>query len=92
MKFFRRRSAGPMSCAQVAELLQTYLDGELDTMRTSALHAHLEDCVRCGLEAAAYERIKACLALRGAIEDDGSLVRLRQFAAQLIGHHPGTTH
>lgn len=79
-----------MSCGEVARLLQSYLDGELDAATTVALRAHLRDCVRCGLEAATYQRIKAVLAERGRGDDDDTLGRLHRFAAQLVAQGPGS--
>ena len=79
LMFWRRR--GPLDCAQVGKLLQQYLDGELHDGRDDGIHEHLEQCLRCGLEADAYERLKASLATRGRVEvDDPSLERLRSFA------------
>jgi anti-sigma factor (TIGR02949 family) len=80
-----------MSCAEVGRLLQQYLDHELDDDRDARLAAHLEECRRCGLEAEAYERIKAALALRGpTAEDDPALRRLRSFAERLASGEGGT--
>lgn len=84
MRLFRRRAERAMSCAEVGKLLQRYLDDHLDVQRSQLLRAHLEDCRRCGLEAATYERIKASLAHHGAYGEDAALLRLRQFAANLV--------
>lgn len=83
-KRFRRNSDdGPMSCDQVGELLQHYLDDELDEPRSRRLAEHLEDCRRCGLEAETYERIKASLAQQRPEVAPDSLARLREFGSRL---------
>ncbi|MFN0090534.1 MAG: anti-sigma factor family protein [Acidimicrobiales bacterium] len=85
IKALRRWRSGPMSCKTVGRLLQAYLDGELDATRGEALAAHLEECRRCGLEAATYEQIKGALAARGRLPDDDAAVRrLQEFAQNLI--------
>jgi hypothetical protein len=72
------RKAG-MSCAQVMDLVQSYLDGELpDGPERDRLIAHLEMCRPCGLEAETYERIKASLA--GSVPA-AAVARLEQFAS-----------
>lgn len=87
---FRRTSPdGPMSCHQVGELLQHYLDGELDPARSQRLAAHLEDCRRCGLEADTYERIKHSLAQQRPEVSPDSLARLHEFGTRLArGEEP----
>jgi anti-sigma factor RsiW len=72
-----------MTCAEVGELLQYHLDGELDERRRARLAAHLEDCRRCGLEADAYAQIKRTLADRRAVVPGDSLTRLRAFGERL---------
>lgn len=75
-----RRKAG-ISCARVQDLVQSYLDGELeDGPERECLIAHLEMCRLCGVEAETYERIKASLA---ADPPPGSVDRLIQFAASI---------
>ncbi len=75
-----RRKAG-ISCARVQDLVQSYIDGELeDGPERERLVAHLEMCRLCGVEAETYERIKASLAADPPPE---SLDRLTQFAASI---------
>lgn len=75
-----RRKAG-ISCARVQDLVQSYIDGELeDGPERERLVAHLEMCRLCGVEAETYERIKASLAADSPPE---SLDRLTQFAASI---------
>lgn len=78
----RRRLAMRMSCAQVGEVLQQYLDGELDPASTPLVEAHLELCRRCGLEASIYSDVKAALAHQGELPQD-ALERLREFGERI---------
>jgi anti-sigma factor RsiW len=73
----------PMTCREVGRVLQRYLDGELDEHRSRLLAAHLEDCRRCGLEAATYQRIKSALAANQRPVPADALARLRQFGERL---------
>lgn len=72
-----------LSCHQVGELLQTYLDVELDADAARKVEAHLEDCLRCGLEVEAYEALKASLQRVPAGVDDEPVARLRAFGERL---------
>ena len=91
MKLLGRRSPGSMSCRHVGEVLQEYLDGDIDDERTSRIEAHLEECRRCGMEAEAYERIKSTLATQRADLPEESLDRLREFGERLArGETPAT--
>jgi anti-sigma factor RsiW len=81
----------PMPCDQVARWLQHYLDGELDARRSERLVAHLDDCRRCGLEAATYESIKQALMQRQSVTGhDETIARLRNFAERLARGDPPT--
>jgi predicted anti-sigma-YlaC factor YlaD len=84
MKMFRRRVDRPMSCRQVGRLLQRYLDHDLDDVTARRIMRHLDDCRRCGLEAAVYTEIKASLARRGADVPADTLDRLRAFGERLV--------
>jgi hypothetical protein len=78
-----RRSPAPLTCEEVAEVLQQYLDDQTGDDLARLLSAHLDDCRRCGLEADTYRRIKQSLAgHRGPVPED-SLARLREFGARL---------
>lgn len=78
MRFFDRfRRPGGLSCHQVRQLVQSYLDGELHGPEVDKLTAHLHRCRRCGVEAEAYRRIKAAL---GAPAPGPTVERLRDFA------------
>lgn len=88
-KLFGRPAPGMMSCHQVGEVLQEFLDGHLDDERARRIEAHLEECRRCGMEAEAYERIKASLAASRPDLPAESVERLREFGERLArGEHP----
>jgi predicted anti-sigma-YlaC factor YlaD len=82
------------TCREVGRMMQTYLDGELDGASADNVTAHLEHCLRCGMEADTYGRIKEALAhvsSDGQIhpEDQLAIERLRRFADTLTSMHPG---
>jgi anti-sigma factor RsiW len=86
MSWWRRPRRTPdavLSCAEVADLLQQYLDDESDEPTARLVSAHLEDCRRCGLEADVYRDIKASLARRRAPLPEPVAARLRHFGALL---------
>lgn len=80
---FRPSAKRPMTCGEVGEWLQHYLDGELDDHRSGRLAAHLEDCRRCGLEVDTYQRIKDSLAAQQPSVPADSLARLREFGSRI---------
>lgn len=79
----------PMDCHQVAEVLQTYLDGEVDAVTAVRISRHLEACRRCGMELHAYRQIKKALAGHRERTDPEALSRLRAFSHQLMTQGPG---
>ncbi|MCU0261611.1 MAG: zf-HC2 domain-containing protein [Ilumatobacteraceae bacterium] len=86
----RPRPGTPMDCRQVAQLLQHYLDGEVDADRARRIAAHLDDCRHCGLEAETYERIKAALAASQSPLPEDAVDRLREFGEELVRGDPTT--
>ena len=79
-----------MSCRQVGEVLQAYLDCEVDDLTTRRIAHHLKDCRRCGMELAVYQEIKATLARHGGAVDGDALDRLRSFGDRLASEaEPG---
>ena len=81
---WRSRSAERrMNCMQVARVLQAYLDGEVDEATARRVAVHLEDCRRCGLEAALYREVKKSLARR-EMPDAQAVARLRAFGESLL--------
>lgn len=83
MRFPWRRRPRPMSCAEVAAVLQSYLDDETDEVATRRVAHHLDDCLRCGMEVVTYRHIKATLASTAPTLEPDSLDRLRRFCEQL---------
>jgi anti-sigma factor RsiW len=85
MRFARR--AG-ISCARVHELVQSYLDGELDDgPERDRLIAHLDLCEHCGVEAEVLARIKA--SLKTPVPPD-AVERLTRFASSLTADDGGS--
>ena len=83
-------------CRQVAQVLQAYLDGEVDVATTRRVHDHLETCRRCGLEATTYRAIKDAIPMAASQGqhaaspvDPGALDRLRSFADDLLTGEQG---
>lgn len=83
MRLLGRGDPGGIDCHQVGEVLQHYLDGEIDDQRARQIEAHLEDCRRCGMEAETYTEIKAALATRRAEMPAEPVERLRDFGERL---------
>lgn len=83
MRWLRRRREAPLDCREVARVLESYLDADLDDAIASRIAEHLEQCRRCGLEAATYLEIRRCLIGRTPALTDESLARLRDFADRL---------
>lgn len=79
----RIRYGQEASCTEVAQVLQSYLDGHVDELTARRVRRHLEHCRRCGLEAETYQAIKDTLARRGQEVDTQSLERLRAFGERL---------
>ncbi len=71
------------TCREVARVLQSYLDGQVDDLTAQRVARHLEACRRCGLEARIYQEIKLSLSRRAPDIDTHSIARLRDFAARL---------
>jgi anti-sigma factor RsiW len=88
-KLFGRTPPDGMSCHQVGEVLQEYLDGHIDAERALRIEAHLDECLRCGMEAETYERIKSTLAAQRPQVPAESVERLREFGQRLArGEEP----
>jgi len=82
---WRRRTADQrlLNCKQVARVLQAYLNGDLDGFDAWRVTTHLEDCRRCGLEAATIREIKRALAGRYQPAPE-TVARLRAFCDDLL--------
>ncbi|HZD65095.1 MAG TPA: zf-HC2 domain-containing protein [Acidimicrobiales bacterium] len=85
----RPSRTGRASCMEVARVLQSYLDREVDEVTARRIAVHLETCRRCGLEATTYRAIKASLARRAGPMDPDLLGRLRDLATGLAGGSEG---
>ncbi|MBA2609350.1 MAG: zf-HC2 domain-containing protein [Actinobacteria bacterium] len=75
------------SCMEVGRVMHRYLDRELDEHTAKRVARHLEECRRCGLEAAAYTEIKHALGRRTSTVDAAALDRLRAFSDSLASGH-----
>ena len=83
----RPGSTAPASGCAIA-WPKRYLDGDVDDLTARRIVLHLEDCRRCGMEAAAYTEIKASLARRGEKLPDDAVARLLSFGERLIEEGP----
>jgi anti-sigma factor RsiW len=73
-------------CLQVARVLQSYLDGEVEPPTAAVVAEHLEVCRRCGLEASTYLAIKTAIsstAPGAPVVAPDAVDRLRRFAREL---------
>lgn len=80
-----------LSCQQVARVLQSFLDQEVGPGTVGRIEEHLEQCRRCGMDAAVYREIKESLARATPEIPEPTLRRLRHFGAGLavgVGGHP----
>ncbi len=85
----RRRGGGEeATCAEVARVLQSYLDGHVDEVTARRVARHLDACRRCGLEAQTYGAIKDALGRRRTDVDAEALERLRSFGERLVQEGP----
>lgn len=85
MKWFRRRRPdGPLTCKEVARVLQGYLDGEVAPTVARDVADHLDDCVDCNFEAHVYDEIKAALRRRARDVPEDSVARLVAFGHELL--------
>lgn len=83
IKKFLRRFMMPPDCREVAEVLQSYLDGELPESKTQLVAEHLEHCERCEIEAEIYEEVKRSLEQLSTPPDREAVDRLRSYADRL---------
>lgn len=83
---WRRGREDELDCGEVARVLQTYLDSELDQRIARKVSRHLEDCRRCGLEASTYRELKQRLSDMRRPVDPQVVERLRVFVDKLTEH------
>jgi len=75
-------------CPEVARLLQSYLDGEIDELKARRIERHLEDCRRCGMKAETYTAIKRSLRQNRPSVPADTVERLRAFGERLATDEP----
>ena len=68
-----------VSCEEVLEVLQSYLDGETDAGTALNVSTHLDKCEQCEPESAVYRRIKSTLNMSAGDVDPTVLSRLEDF-------------
>jgi len=78
-----RRQGKEASCREVGQVLQSYLDGDVEAGFTEKIEAHLERCRDCGLERETYQQIKNSLARQSPSVDSKAIDRLREFGSKL---------
>ena len=81
-RLLTRLRRGP-SCNEVMEVLQAYLDGEVDVRTARTVAGHLDRCAACSHESDVYERIKAHLATRRRAIDPEIRAALEAFTRDL---------
>lgn len=81
-KLLNRFRGGP-SCDEVMEVLQSYLDGEVDAATARKVAGHLDMCTDCGPESEVYRRIKSSLATASEPIDPEVLASLHAFTNRL---------
>ncbi len=82
-KLFGRKKGG-LSCEEVMEVLQSYLDGETDAETTRKVIEHNADCANCELESKVYQDIKSSLARRTEPVDPTVMATLQNFSDRLV--------
>ena len=83
MRNWLRRRRDEMRCKEVARVLQTHIDGELDAETAAKVSSHLEACRRCGMEASTYRELKDSLTRLSEPVDPDAVERLRAFVDDL---------
>ena len=74
---------GALTCDEVMEVLQSYLDGETDTDTARRVAGHLDKCTDCDLESKVYSRIKVSLGSHPETIDPDVLLKLRSFGERV---------
>jgi len=72
-----------MSCSEVLEVLQSYIDGETDEETAHKVLAHLDRCHKCVNETYVYRSIKVSLTSRQLAVDPEVLAALTRFGERL---------
>jgi anti-sigma factor RsiW len=74
-------------CLRTVRILQSYLDGETNESTAHRVAEHLQECHRCGWQAATYRAIKRAVRARAGDVDELALRRLHAFHRALANHH-----
>jgi len=82
-KLLNRLRGGP-SCDEIMEVLQSYLDGEVDVETARKVSSHLDMCTDCGHESEVYRSIKTSLSNSAQPVDPEVLASLQAFSARLV--------
>ncbi len=80
-KLFRRG----LSCTDMLEVLQSYLDGETEADVARQVAAHLDNCDHCDRESDVYLKIKTSLVNKRRTTDPEVLAALARFGEGLMG-------
>lgn len=79
-----RRKGAAADCREVRAVVQSFLDGELDTARATVVTTHLERCRDCGVEADTLRAVKEAIARQRLPDDPDAHARLVTFARGLV--------
>lgn len=83
-RLLQRFRSGP-DCAEVMEVLQAYLDGEVDAATAAGVARHLDRCGGCRAESETYRRIIEHLRRQSPRVEAEVLTALEQFGRGLLG-------
>ncbi len=67
-----------LRCREVAQIVQSFLDGELPRERAHEVAHHLDRCRDCGIEADKLRRVTEAIADLRIVVDPEVLARLRR--------------
>jgi anti-sigma factor RsiW len=84
----RRGRNDELTCQQVGELVQSFLDDQLDEATARRLTRHLDMCRVCGMEVDTFRAITKALRDRNQLTDEAALARLHDFAHRLTRSEP----
>ena len=84
MKRVLMRLMGGPSCQEILDVLQAYLDGEVDAATAAKVAQHLDRCSGCTDEAATYEEIVEEIHQRARPIDPQVIASLEMFGMQLL--------
>lgn len=84
-----RRNKG-YSCHQVLEVMQSYIDGEVDEKTALNVVEHLEMCERCAHEVHLFRRIQNAVREQADEIDPRIVERLEAYALELSSADPNS--